>query len=146
MEVTAMRKKQLGQNGPPVSALGLGCGGMSPQRRPGADAESIATIQAALDAGITLLNTADFYGMGHNESLIGRAIAGRRDHAFLSVKFGMLRSPSGAFLGIDGRPNAVKISRHTHSSDWVLITSTCTSQVGPIHRRPTKRRSARSRI
>jgi aryl-alcohol dehydrogenase-like predicted oxidoreductase len=81
---------------------------MSPQRRPGGDEESIATVQAALDAGMTLLNTADFYAMGHNESLIGRAIKGRRDQAFLSVKCGMLRSPSGAFLGIDGRSNAVK--------------------------------------
>jgi aryl-alcohol dehydrogenase-like predicted oxidoreductase len=103
-----MRMKPLGQDGPLVSALGLGCGGMSPQRRPGGDEESIATVQAALDAGMTLLNTADFYAMGHNESLIGRAIKGRRDQAFLSVKCGMLRSPSGAFLGIDGRPNAVK--------------------------------------
>jgi aryl-alcohol dehydrogenase-like predicted oxidoreductase len=103
-----MRMKRLGQDGPLVSAFGLGCGGMSPQKRPGGDEESIATIQAALDVGITLLNTADFYGMGHNESLIGRAIKGRRDQAFLSVKFGMLRSPSGAFLGIDGRPNSVK--------------------------------------
>ena len=82
--------------------------GMSPQRRPGRDEESIATVQAALDAGMTLLTTADFYGMGHNDSLIGRAIKGRRDQAFLSVKCSMLRSPSGAFPGIDGRPNAVK--------------------------------------
>lgn len=103
-----MRMKQLGQKGPQVSAFGLGCGGMSPPRQPGADDESIATIQAALDAGMTFLNTADFYGMGHNEALIGRAIEGRREQAFLSVKFGMLRSPSGAFLGIDGRPSAVK--------------------------------------
>jgi len=101
-----MRMKRLGQAGPPVSALGLGCGGMS--QRPRADEESIATIHAVLDAGITFLDTADFYGMGHNESLVGRAIKGRRDHAFLSVKFGMMLSPSGAFLGLDGRPNAVK--------------------------------------
>jgi aryl-alcohol dehydrogenase-like predicted oxidoreductase len=103
-----MRMKPLGQDGPLVSVLGLGCGGMSPQRRPGGDEESIATVQAALDAGMTLLNTADFYGMGHNESLISRAFKGRRDQAFLSVKCGMLRSPSGAFLGVDGRPNTVK--------------------------------------
>jgi len=89
-----------------VSALGLGCGGMSPSR--GSDDESIATIHAALEAGVTLLDTGDFYGMGHNESLLGRALAGRRDRAFVCVKFGMMRSPSGAFLGIEGRPNAVK--------------------------------------
>jgi len=103
-----MRMTRLGQAGPQVSVLGLGCGGMSPQKGPGGDAESIATIQAALAAGLTLLDTADFYGMGHNESLIGRALAGRRDQAFLSVKFGMMLSPSGAFLGLDGRPNVVK--------------------------------------
>lgn len=103
-----MKMTHLGQDGPQVSALGLGCGGMSPQKRPGGDAESIATIQAALDAGLTFLNTADFYGMGHNESLIGRALEGRRDQAFLSVKFGTMMSPSRGFLGLDGRPNAVK--------------------------------------
>lgn len=102
-----MKRKRLGQNGPQVSALGLGCDGMS-ARKPRNDEESIATIHAALDAGINFLDTADFYGMGHNESLIGRALKGRRDQAFLSVKFGMMLSPSGAFLGLDGRPNAVK--------------------------------------
>lgn len=76
--------KRLGKDGPQVSALGLGCGGMSLQQ-PRNDEESIATIQAALDAGINFLNTADFYGMGHNESLVGRAIKGRREQAFLSV-------------------------------------------------------------
>lgn len=100
-----MRMKRLGKDGPQVSALGLGCGGMSPQKN---DDESIATIQAALNAGINFLNTADFYGMGHNESLIGRAIKGRRDQAFLSVKFGMMMSPAGAFLGLKGRPESVK--------------------------------------
>jgi aryl-alcohol dehydrogenase-like predicted oxidoreductase len=72
------------------------------------DRESVATIQAALDAGITLLNTGDFYGMGHNESLVRDAVRGRRDQAFISVKFGALRSPSGAWGGFDGRPAAVK--------------------------------------
>ena len=90
-----------------VSIMGLGCNGMS-LRRPRDDGASIATIQAALDAGFTLLNTADFYGMGHNETIISRAIKGRRDQAFLSVKFGMLRSPAGAVLGLDGRPASVK--------------------------------------
>jgi aryl-alcohol dehydrogenase-like predicted oxidoreductase len=102
-----MRMQRLGSNGPQVSALGLGCGRMSLQR-PRQDEESIATLEAALDAGINFLDTGDFYGMGHNESLVGRAIKGRRDQAFLSVKFGMMMSPSGAFLGLDGRPNSVK--------------------------------------
>src|SRR3954451_17621952 len=107
MDERVMKRKRLGTNGAQVSALGLGCGGMSGHQST-SDDESIATIQAALDAGINLLNTADFYGMGHNESLVSRAIKGRRDQAFLSVKFGMMMSPSGAFLGLDGRPNAVK--------------------------------------
>ena len=102
-----MRSTRLGRDGPSVSALGLGCNGMSMQR-PQNDEESVATLQAALDAGMTLLDTGDFYGMGHNELLVGRAIKGRREQAFLSVKFGMMRSPSGAFLGLDGRPAAVK--------------------------------------
>lgn len=102
-----MKLKRLGTNGPQVSALGLGCGGMS-NRKPRNDEESIVTIQAALDAGLNFLNTADFYGSGHNEALIGRAIKGRREQAFLSVKFGMMLSPSGAFLGLDGRPESVK--------------------------------------
>lgn len=102
-----MKVKQLGRQGPPVSALGLGCNGMSLQA-PRNDEESIATIQAALDAGISFLDTADFYGMGHNESVIGRAIKGRRDEVFLSVKFGMMMSPSRTFLGLDGRPKSVK--------------------------------------
>jgi aryl-alcohol dehydrogenase-like predicted oxidoreductase len=72
------------------------------------EAESIATIQAAIDAGVSLLDTGDFYGMGHNEMLIGRAIKGRRDQVLLSVKFGALRSPRGDFIGIDNRPQAVK--------------------------------------
>jgi aryl-alcohol dehydrogenase-like predicted oxidoreductase len=103
-----MRTTQLGSAGPSVSAIGLGCMGMSGMYGPSDDAESIATIHAAIDAGINLLDTGDFYGMGHNEMLIGRAIEGRRDKVLLSVKFGALRAPSGAFLGIDGRPKAVK--------------------------------------
>lgn len=101
-----MRTTRLGRDGPQVSTLGLGCSGLSAWPRD--DDEGVATLQAALDAGITVLNTADFYGSGHNEALIGHAIRGRRDQAFLSVKFGMMLSPSGAFLGLDGRPNAVK--------------------------------------
>jgi aryl-alcohol dehydrogenase-like predicted oxidoreductase len=73
-------------------------------------AESIATIHAAIDAGITLLDTGDFYGMGHNEMLVAEALQGRRDKVLLSVKFGAMRAPGGAFLGVDGRPQAVKNS------------------------------------
>ncbi len=75
---------------------------------PSDEAESIATIHAAIDAGINLLDTGDFYGMGHNEMLIGRALEGRRDKVVLSVKFGAMRAPGGAFVGVDGRPKAVK--------------------------------------
>jgi aryl-alcohol dehydrogenase-like predicted oxidoreductase len=82
--------------------------GMSGMYGPSDENEGIATIHAALDAGITLLDTGDFYGMGHNEILIGRALKGRREQALLSVKFGAMRGPDHAFIGIDGRPQAVK--------------------------------------
>jgi aryl-alcohol dehydrogenase-like predicted oxidoreductase len=82
--------------------------GMSGMYGPADESESIATIQAALDAGVTLLDTGDFYGAGHNEMLIGRALRGRRDQALLSVKFGALRGPDASWLGVDGRPAAVK--------------------------------------
>jgi aryl-alcohol dehydrogenase-like predicted oxidoreductase len=103
-----MEMRTLGLNGPRVSAIGLGCMRMSSFAKASTDEESIATIRAALDAGINFLDTGDFYGMGHNELLVGQAIKGRRDQAFISVKFGALRSPSGESLGIDVRPNAVK--------------------------------------
>lgn len=89
-------------------ALALGCMGMSGAYGPSPDAEGIAAIQAAIDGGITLIDTGDFYAMGHNEMLVGRAIAGRRDEVELSVKFGAMRSPEGQFIGIDCRPAAVK--------------------------------------
>ncbi|MEP7085972.1 MAG: aldo/keto reductase [Gemmatimonadota bacterium] len=104
-----MRTRQLGSTGPVVSALGLGCMSMSDAYGPSDRAEGIATIHAALDAGITLLDTGDFYAMGANELLIRDALAGRdRSKVVLSVKFGALRDPDGAFVGYDGRPNAVK--------------------------------------
>jgi aryl-alcohol dehydrogenase-like predicted oxidoreductase len=104
-----MRTRQLGSTGPLVSELGLGCMGMSDLYGPADRNEGIATIHAALDAGITLLDTGDFYGMGANEMLVRDALAGRdRSKVVLSVKFGALRDPDGAFLGYDGRPNAVK--------------------------------------
>jgi aryl-alcohol dehydrogenase-like predicted oxidoreductase len=104
-----MQQRQLGTNGPTVSALGLGCMGMSGMYGPADRQESIATIHAALDAGITLLDTGDFYGMGHNEMLIGEALKGvAREKAIVSVKFGALRDPAGRWSGYDARPTAVK--------------------------------------
>ncbi len=104
-----MKSRKLGINGPTVSAIGLGCMGMSDVYGPADESESIATIHAALDAGITLLDTGDFYGMGHNELLIQRALKGRqREKVLLSVKFGALRDPSNNIIGIDARPVAVK--------------------------------------
>ncbi|HUB77760.1 MAG TPA: aldo/keto reductase [Bryobacteraceae bacterium] len=104
--MTAARK--LGKDGPAVFPLSLGCMGMSGVYGPADERESIATIHAALDRGINLIDTGDFYGMGHNEMLIGRALAGRRDGVLLSVKFGALRAPDGSWVGFDSRPAAVK--------------------------------------
>ncbi len=99
----------LGTTGPHVSAIGLGCMGMSDLYGPADRAESIATIHAALDAGITLLDTGDFYGMGHNELLIADALRSRdRDAVTISVKFGALRGPDMRWAGYDGRPEAVR--------------------------------------
>jgi aryl-alcohol dehydrogenase-like predicted oxidoreductase len=104
-----MEHRQLGATGPTVSTLGLGAMGMSGMYGPADRRESIATIHAALDAGITLIDTGDFYGSGHNEMLIGEALKGvPRDQVVLSVKFGALRDPAGGWLGYDGRPAAVK--------------------------------------
>jgi aryl-alcohol dehydrogenase-like predicted oxidoreductase len=101
--------RTLGSTGPEVSALGLGCMGMSDLYGPADEAESIATIHAALDAGLTLLDTGDFYGMGHNELLIREALRTRdRDAVTISVKFGALRGPDGAWSGYDARPAAVR--------------------------------------
>jgi aryl-alcohol dehydrogenase-like predicted oxidoreductase len=105
-----MITRKLGSTGPTVSALGLGCMGMSPDfYGPADEQEGIATIHAALEAGLTLLDTGDFYGIGHNEMLIRDALKGRkRDNVILSVKFGALRDPAGGFGGYDARPVAVK--------------------------------------
>ena len=104
-----MQTRRLGKNGPAVSALGLGAMGMSGMYGPADRAESMATIHAALEAGITLIDTGDFYGMGHNEMLLGEALRGvARDKFLVSVKFGALRDPAGGWIGNDARPAAVK--------------------------------------
>jgi aryl-alcohol dehydrogenase-like predicted oxidoreductase len=100
--------RQLGAAGPAVFPIALGCMGMSGMYGPADDQESIATIHAALDQGVTLLDTGDFYGAGHNELLIGRALRDRRDKALLSVKFGAMRAPDGGWGGVDARPVAVR--------------------------------------
>ena len=106
-----METTTLGRGGPVVSRAGLGLMGMSGIYGQADDQESIATIHAALDAGITLLDTGDFYGMGHNELLLRHALRGiPRDSVFIQVKFGGQRDPSGAFIGHDARPAAVKNS------------------------------------
>lgn len=107
--MTTIEKITLGENGPLVSKLGLGCMRMSPVwgSKQNDEAESIATIQQALDSGINFINTGDFYASGHNELLVGKAIKGRRDEAFISVKFGAIFY-NGHMLGLDIRPNSIK--------------------------------------
>src|SRR4029079_271169 len=101
-------KRRLGRDGPEVSAIGLGCMGMSEFYVGGSETESIATIHHALDRGVTFLDTADMYGWGADEELVGRAIADRRDEVFLATKFGNVRGPNGEFLGVRGDPEYVR--------------------------------------
>ncbi len=101
-------QRRLGAKGPEVFPIALGCMGMSGMYGQSDDRESIATIHAAIDRGVNLIDTGDFYGMGHNEMLIGRAIEDRRDKVLLSVKFGAMRDPRGGWSGYDARPAAVK--------------------------------------
>jgi aryl-alcohol dehydrogenase-like predicted oxidoreductase len=103
-----IENRRLGRDGPEVSAIGLGCMGMSEFYVGGNEQESIATIHHALDRGVTFLDTADMYGWGANEELVGRAIADRRDEVFLATKFGNVRGPKGEFLGVRGDPDYVR--------------------------------------
>jgi aryl-alcohol dehydrogenase-like predicted oxidoreductase len=106
----AIKRRRLGKNGPELSALGLGCMGMSEFYGPRDDAESLATIHAALDAGVNFLDTADVYGPRTNEELVGKAIASRRSEVFLATKFGIVRGPNPMDRGANGRPEYVKAS------------------------------------
>ena len=106
--MTAIPRRRLGSGGPEVSALGLGCMGMSEFYGSGDEGESIATIHHALERGIDFLDTADMYGVGRNEELVGRAIADRRDKVFLATKFGNVRGEDGSFQGVCGTPEYVR--------------------------------------
>ena len=109
MTTTATKpSRKLGSAGPEVFPIALGCMGMSGMYGAADEGESVATIHAAVDAGVNLIDTGDFYGMGHNEMLVGRALRFIREQVLISVKFGAQRSPDGAWLGYDARPAAVK--------------------------------------
>lgn len=103
-----MHTRELGKSGLPVSALGLGCMGMSDFYGPSDEAKSLETLQRAIDIGITFWDTSDMYGMGHNERLIGRALQGKRDAVVLATKFGVVRGADGSVLGVNGRPEYVR--------------------------------------
>jgi aryl-alcohol dehydrogenase-like predicted oxidoreductase len=102
-----VQTRELGRSGLEVSAIGLGCMGMSEFYGPSGEAEGIDTIHRAIDLGVTVLDTADIYGMGRNEELVGRAIKDRRDQVVLATKFGVLRAPDGSFIGVRGSPDYV---------------------------------------
>jgi len=103
-----MQSRTLGPDGPTISAIGLGCMGMSDFYGPSDDARSVRVIHRALDLGVTFFDTADMYGVGANERLLGRALADRRDRAVIATKFGNVRAPDGKFLGVNGRPEYVR--------------------------------------
>lgn len=128
--------RALGNDGPMVSAIGLGCMGMSEFYGHSDRPSALATIAAALEADITLFDTGDFYGMGHNELLLAETLQGRREKAFIQVKTGAQRGPDGAFLGIDARPNSLKnavtYSLRRLNSDYIDLYQTGSDASVPI--------------
>src|ERR1022692_3117583 len=137
--------RELGATGLKVFPLALGCMGMSGMYGASDDNESIATIHAALDAGVTVLDTGDFYGAGHNEMLIGRALKGRRDQALLSVKFGALRSPEGGWGWITStfiaHPGSIPMFRsRTPSAPSAISSGPATCDL-PVYRKWERRLS-----
>jgi aryl-alcohol dehydrogenase-like predicted oxidoreductase len=105
---SAVQHRRLGRSGPEVFPIALGCMGMSGVYGPADEPESLATIHAAIDAGVNLIDTGDFYGMGHNEMLLSQALRFFREKVLISVKFGAQRGPDGSWLGVDARPAALK--------------------------------------
>src|SRR5437899_13003740 len=108
---TTIQHRKLGATGPDVFPIALGCMGMSGMYGPADEPESLATIHAAIDAGVNLLDTGDFYGMGHNEMLLSKALRFFREQVLISVKFGAQRGPDGSWLVYDARPSALKTAR-----------------------------------
>src|SRR5437870_6605782 len=125
---------RLGTRGASVFPIALGCMGMGAGSWYGDsdEAESVATIHEAIERGVDVLDTGDFYGMGRNELLVGKAVKGRRDKVLLSVKFGAFRGPDGEFLGLDTRPAATRTPSRTACRALASITSTSTGQRASI--------------
>lgn len=124
-----MKQRKLGNQGLVVSELGLGCMGMSEFYGTPDEPEAIATIQRALDLGVTFLDTADMYGVGHNEELVGEAMSDRRNQVVLATKFGNVRGSDGSFLGVNGKPDYV---RSAVVLNFQLLTSGLTQLIGHL--------------